>query len=80
MKHGLLHLLGCIVPLLLVFLLPLFGVGSGITLLVFVVLMFGCHLLMMGRHGHAHGGSQGEEISGGHIHQHAADAGEARHD
>lgn len=52
MSHVLKHLLGCLVPIALIFLLPLFGVGEGITLFVFIVLMFGCHLFMMrGHHG-----------------------------
>lgn len=52
-------LIGCMLPILIIFLLPVFGVDEGITLFVFVVLMFGCHLLMLGGHGrhdgHTHG-------------------------
>lgn len=62
MSHALKMLLGCIVPILLIFLLPLFGVGEGVTLFIFVVLMFGCHLLMMRGHGgdvHAGDGKKG---------------------
>lgn len=55
MRHLIWHLIGCILPLLLIFLLPLFGVGEGVVLFVFIVLMFGCHLLMMQGHGHGHG-------------------------
>lgn len=55
MSHTLRMLLGCLLPLALIFVLPLFGVGSGVTLLVFVVLMFGCHLMMLGGHGGSHG-------------------------
>jgi len=51
MQHAIWHLIGCILPLLLIFLLPLFGVSGGVVLVVFIVLMFGCHLLMMRRHG-----------------------------
>ena len=40
----------------LIFLLPLFGVSQGITLTVFIVLMFACHLFMMrGAHHGGHG-------------------------
>lgn len=54
-KHTVWMLIGCLLPLLLIFVLPLFGVGRGVTLFIFVILMFGCHLLMMGRHGkHEH--------------------------
>lgn len=59
MNHSLRMLLGCLLPLGLIFVLPLFGVGSGVTLLVFVVLMFGCHLMMLG--GHRHGGHDGHD-------------------
>ncbi|MCB1086309.1 MAG: hypothetical protein KDM63_04640 [Verrucomicrobiae bacterium] len=45
MKHFLLMLLGCGLPLLLIFLLPAFGVSEGVTLAIFLVLMLGCHLL-----------------------------------
>tara|TARA_R110001599_G_C12275834_1_gene662338 strand:+ start:10255 stop:10434 length:180 start_codon:yes stop_codon:yes gene_type:complete len=44
-------IIGCVLPLLLIFILPLFGVDSGVTLFIFIILMFGCHLLMMGGHG-----------------------------
>lgn len=52
MKNHYFHLLGCLVPLLAIFLLPLLGLDSGVALLVFIILMFGCHLLMMRGHGH----------------------------
>ncbi|MEZ6100657.1 MAG: hypothetical protein R3E01_16940 [Pirellulaceae bacterium] len=47
MKHFLHMLIGCGLPMLLIFVLPLFGVSEGITMTVFIVLMLGCHLLMM---------------------------------
>lgn len=52
-NHSIRMLIGCLVPLLLIFILPLFGVGQGVTLFVFIILMLGCHLLMMGGHKHA---------------------------
>lgn len=52
MRHLLMHVAGCALPLLAVFLLPLFGVDNDIALLLFIVLMFGCHLLMLREHGH----------------------------
>ena len=55
MNHTLRMLLGCVLPLVLLFLLPLFGLGEGVTLFVAVVLMFACHLLMIGGHSHSHG-------------------------
>lgn len=50
-KHTIIMLVGCLLPLLLIFILPLFGIDSGVTLWIFIILMFGCHLLMMGGHG-----------------------------
>ena len=55
MNHHLRMLIGCLLPLLLIFVLPLFGVGQGTSLFVFMILMFGCHLMMMSGHGkHEH--------------------------
>jgi len=50
-NHGLWMMIGCILPLLLIFLLPVFGVKSNVSFLIFVVAMFACHFLMMGGHG-----------------------------
>lgn len=52
MSYALRMLVGCLLPFMLIFLLPLLGAGEGLTLLVFIVLMFGCHLFTTGsRHG-----------------------------
>ncbi|MAM70665.1 MAG: hypothetical protein CMP91_05920 [Gammaproteobacteria bacterium] len=51
-NHSLKMLIGCLVPLALIFILPVFGVGQGVTLFIFIILMFGCHLMMMSGHGH----------------------------
>ena len=50
MRNFLHMLIGCGLPMLLIFVLPLFGVGEGVTLTIFIVMMFGCHLLMMRGH------------------------------
>lgn len=59
MKHALMMVLGCGIPLLLIFLLPLFGVSSSVTFSIFIILMVACHVVhfaMMGRHeSHGHG-------------------------
>lgn len=52
-KHDLMMIVGCLLPLLLIFVLPLFGIGGGLSLFIFIVLMFACHIFMMGGH---HGG------------------------
>lgn len=60
-NHALIHMLGCALPLLLIMILPAFGVSSNVSFFIFIVLMFGCHLFMMGGHGgHGeHGGHEG---------------------
>jgi uncharacterized membrane protein len=43
-------IVGCLVPLLFIFLAPVFGFGSGISLFIFILAIFGCHLLMPMHH------------------------------
>lgn len=62
-KHTIMMLVGCLLPLLLIFVLPLFGVDSGVVLWIFIILMFGCHLLMMGGHGHGKEGHHNDKES-----------------
>lgn len=54
MNHTIWMVIGCVVPLLLLFLLPIFGVRNEITFYLFLILMFVAHLFMMGGHGHEH--------------------------
>ncbi len=49
-RHGLWMLLGCLLPLLLIFLFPLLGIRGNWQFLIFILLMFACHLGMSGRH------------------------------
>ena len=44
-------IIGCGLPLLLIFLAPAFGIGSHASILIFILAMFACHLLMP-MHGH----------------------------
>ncbi|MBK5272075.1 MAG: hypothetical protein JJE22_13775 [Bacteroidia bacterium] len=55
-KHIIWMIIGCGLPLLLIFFAPALGIGSGTSLFIFVLAMFACHLLMpMNRHGvHKH--------------------------
>jgi len=69
MNHTIRMLVGCLVPLALLFLLPLFGVGSGLTLLLFVGLMFMCHMMMLGGHGHSHGHRK-HDTYGNNVNEH----------
>jgi len=50
MSHTLKMLVGCLAPLLLIFALPLFGVDEAVSIWLFVILMFACHLFMMRGH------------------------------
>ena len=61
MKHFLHMLIGCGLPMLLIFVLPLFGVSEGVTLTIFIVLMLGCHLMMMRGHMGDHSDHQTNE-------------------
>ena len=55
-KHTFWMIIGCTVPLLLIFLLPLFGITGNYTFLIFIVAMFTCHLLMPHHGAHKHDG------------------------
>ncbi|MBX9792611.1 MAG: hypothetical protein K2Y37_27235 [Pirellulales bacterium] len=54
MSHAVKMALGCLLPIVVIFLLPLLGIGEGVSLFVVVVLMFACHLLMMAGHREEH--------------------------
>lgn len=57
-KHNILMLIGCILPFILIFLLPVFGISGNFWLLLFIVLMLFCHLMMPmhgGKHNHQGG-------------------------
>jgi hypothetical protein len=61
MNHNVRMLIGCLLPLILIFVLPLIGVSQGISLFIFIILMFGCHFMMMGGHAkHEHNKSDKE--------------------
>lgn len=50
-------ILGCGLPLLFIFFAPALGLGNDISLFIFIIAMFACHLLMPhhGGHGQHHG-------------------------
>ena len=64
-NHNFQMVLACVVPLILILLLPVFGVKSDTATLIAIVLMFGAHLLMIGWHDH---GKQHEEKGDAHEH------------
>lgn len=49
-KHFIWMIIGCTVPLLLIFLAPALGLGEDIALFIFIIAMFACHLLMPMHH------------------------------
>lgn len=64
MKHALMMVMGCVLALLLIFLLPALGLGSGWVLALAIGAMFGCHLMHFGMHNH------GEKGNHDHEHRH----------
>lgn len=64
-KHIIWMIIGCGLPLLLIFFAPALGLGSGTSLFIFVLAMFACHLLMPmhghGGHGHSSHGHNDQE-------------------
>lgn len=58
-KHTVWMIIGCVIPLLLIFMAPALGISNGISIFLFVAAMFGIHLLMPmhGPGGHQHGQS-----------------------
>jgi cell division protein FtsW (lipid II flippase) len=55
MKHGFWMLIGCALPLLVILLLPVFGLGESAATVVLLALMVLCPLTMFfghARHGH----------------------------
>lgn len=65
-NHRIWMIIGCVLPLLLIFFLPLLGAGSGEILFIFFIICFGAHLLMMG--GHNSRGKDNDEIQNGGDH------------
>ena len=56
--HGLWMVIGCTLPLFVIFLLPLLGVSSNVGTFMFILLMFACHLLAMRGHGEERSGDR----------------------
>jgi len=44
MKHCFTHILGCLLPIGLIFLLPALGISSEISFVAFLIIMLGCCL------------------------------------
>jgi hypothetical protein len=49
-------IIGCGLPLLLIFFAPTLGISSSASIFIFIIFMFACHLFMPMHHGeHKHG-------------------------
>ena len=51
-NHMLWMILACAIPLLIIILLPIFGIKSDYIAFISIILMFGAHLFMMSGHNH----------------------------
>lgn len=61
MKHLLMMVIGCGLALLLIFLLPALGLGTGWVLAVAFLAMMLCHLMLFGKHTNNENGENGHE-------------------
>ncbi|HEX2787544.1 MAG TPA: hypothetical protein VHP32_06525 [Ignavibacteria bacterium] len=57
-KHHIWMLIGCVLPVLLVFLMPVFNINGTTATLIFLIIIFLCHLLMMRHHTGTHQNNQ----------------------
>lgn len=59
-KHIIWMIIGCGLPLLLIFFAPALGISGNVSTLIFIIAMFACHLLMPMHHhgGHKHGSQE----------------------
>lgn len=53
-KHAFWMIIGCGLPLLLIFFAPALGISGDVSLFIFIIAMFACHLLMPMHGGHKH--------------------------
>lgn len=65
-NHHIWMIIACVLPLLLIFFLPLFGAGGGELFFIFLILCFGAHLLMMGLHKNHGNGNENSRKGGSH--------------
>ena len=62
-KHIIWMIIGCGLPLLLIFFAPALGISGNVSTLIFIIAMFACHLLMPMHH---HGGHKHEPSDENH--------------
>ena len=49
-NHGLWMIIGCVLPMLLIFILPAVGLSAQAVFAIGIMLMFACHLMMLRHH------------------------------
>lgn len=49
-KHIIWMIIGCGLPLLLIFFAPALGIRGDLSLFIFIIIMFACHLMMPMHH------------------------------
>lgn len=71
-KHTIWMIIGCALPLILIFFAPALGLGGNTSLFVFIFVMFACHLFMPhhGGHGHNHEKKDSPVKSNNNEHKH----------
>ncbi len=73
-KYTIWMIIGCGLPLLFIFFAPALGLGSGTSLVIFIIAMFACHLLMPmhhhGEHNHEKKEQQSSETTKTENHAH----------
>lgn len=60
-KHHFWMIIGCILPILLIFLLPVFNINSKEIIFFILILMFVGHFFMMGNHHDGHSNKHNKE-------------------
>lgn len=53
-KHHFWMIIGCILPIFLIFILPVFNISSQVTIFIILILVFVGHFLMLGNHHDGH--------------------------
>lgn len=64
-KHTVWMIIGCVLPLLLIFFAPALGINNSVSIFIFIVAMFAIHLFMPmhGPGGHQHGQNHEDQNS-----------------
>jgi len=69
-RHTIWMVIGCGLPLLLIFIAPALGLSGNTSLFIFIIIMFGCHLLMPHGHSENHDNNLPQDKNRHESHQH----------